>query len=415
MKRLFDVLVAAILLLIFAPITMIVAICIRLDSPGPILYASPRIGRDGKLFGLLRFRTVRIDQPSYLSMKERLSRVGCFIRNYSLDDLPNLFNILHGDLTIIGPRPTEPERVDLTDPIWQKILAVRPGVFSPAVMILAQQYNASPKSLKQQLEFAYVQKQSFGYDLSLFQQAIRGLFISKGNWKARGKPVGEIEYAYLQANAASTLTAKEVSPNDYSWSLAGWDQPDLSDVAAFVQKVGQTCVEYEPQFCLVPCANLTQKPAIFLRVGEDDGRWTETIELRDIQWFIAATNRYVCLGCVLYFEEQVPMNLSGEHGQFEALPRTHQRIACSTLLDVASTVVESWFSRWRDSSDTIIFLVMPELVAMQYRFWVRDGEDSPKAQAIQQWEEAKARLLQSRYALENFAEESKLLRETLQQ
>jgi lipopolysaccharide/colanic/teichoic acid biosynthesis glycosyltransferase len=187
-KRLFDVVVTMLLLLPAAPIMLIVAICIRFDSPGPILYGSLRIGKNGHRFGLLRFRTVDVDKPSHLSMNERMTHVGRFIRNYSLDDLPNLLNVLKGDLSIVGPRPTEPECVDMSDPLWQRVLSVRPGMISAAIIQLGREYNASSHSLTLQLEAEYVAQQSMGYDLRLCGQAWQGLIVSRGNWKARGKP-----------------------------------------------------------------------------------------------------------------------------------------------------------------------------------------------------------------------------------
>ncbi|MCB0105921.1 MAG: sugar transferase, partial [Caldilineaceae bacterium] len=103
-KRLFDLITATILLLIVSPCLILAALAIRLDSTGPIWYRSPRVGRNGKRFGLYRLRTVDTQRPATLPMAQRLTRVGRFIRNYSIDDFPNLFNIVSGDLSIIGPR-----------------------------------------------------------------------------------------------------------------------------------------------------------------------------------------------------------------------------------------------------------------------------------------------------------------------
>jgi lipopolysaccharide/colanic/teichoic acid biosynthesis glycosyltransferase len=391
MKRFFDMVVATILLLIFVPILFIVALCLKFDSPGPVLYASPRIGKDGKRFGQFRFRTVRLDKPGYLSMRERLSRVGRFIRNYSLDDLPNLFNILRGDLSIVGPRPTEPERVDLADPLWQKILSVRPGVISPAIMILGQQYNASPNTLKQQLEAEYVQNHSFVNDLRLFWQGLRGFYVSKGNWKARGTPAMAIEYAQYQEKSTPSPITSESDSSAYSWVITDWEQPDLTYVNAVVQEQGHSWEAYEPQLCLVPCAGSVQKPAIFLRVDKSHALWGERIELHDIQWLVASTNRYVCLGCVLCF----------------ANGSTY-----STLVDVASPTIESWFSTWKHGAGIILFVVSDDLKKIRHHLW--SGNDAgAKVQAIQQWQEVKARLRQAGFALENFIEEAVLLRRTL--
>jgi len=188
MTRLLDVLVASLILIVTAPVLLVITFLIRCDSPGPIIYGSPRVGRNGKAFRLLRFRTVDLSKPAHLSMQERLSRVGSFIRNYSLDDLPNAFNVLKGELSLVGPRPTEPEMVDLNDPAWQKVLTVRPGYISWAILELASAYNASLWSLKLQLEEEYIQKKSLVFDVLVLRKAVRGLIASRGNIKARGVP-----------------------------------------------------------------------------------------------------------------------------------------------------------------------------------------------------------------------------------
>lgn len=188
MTRLLDVVVASLILIVTAPVLLVITFLIRCDSPGPIIYGSPRVGRNGKEFRLLRFRTVDLSKPAHLSMQERLTRVGSFIRNYSLDDLPNAFNVLKGELSLVGPRPTEPEMVDLKDPAWQKVLTVRPGYISWAILELASAYNASPWSLKLQLEEVYIQKKSLVFDVLVLRKAVQRLIASRGNIKARGVP-----------------------------------------------------------------------------------------------------------------------------------------------------------------------------------------------------------------------------------
>lgn len=188
MTRLFDVLVGSLILIVAAPVLLVITLLIKCDSPGPIIYGSPRVGRHGKEFRLLRFRTVDISKPAHLSMQERLTRVGRFIRNYSLDDLPNVFNVLKGELSLIGPRPTEPERVDLNDPAWQKVLTIRPGYISWAILKLASAYNTSPWPLKLQLEEEYLQNKSLVFNLFILRKAVQGLIESRGNIKARGVP-----------------------------------------------------------------------------------------------------------------------------------------------------------------------------------------------------------------------------------
>jgi lipopolysaccharide/colanic/teichoic acid biosynthesis glycosyltransferase len=188
MTRLLDIIVGSLLLIVSAPIMLAVALLIKCDSPGPIIYGSLRVGKNGKPFRVLRFRTVDSSKPAHLAMNERLTRVGRFIRNYSLDDLPNAINVLKGDLSLVGPRPTKPEFVDLDDPAWQRVLTVRPGYISWAILELASAYNTSPWPLRLQLEQAYVAKKSLAFDLFVLQKAIRKLVASKGNVKLRGVP-----------------------------------------------------------------------------------------------------------------------------------------------------------------------------------------------------------------------------------
>lgn len=186
-KRVFDLTIALIQLLLTVPILVITAVAIRLETPGPIWYRSPRIGVGGKEFGLYRFRTVAVDRPATLPSNRRLTIVGRWIRYYSLDDLLNWINVLRGELSIIGPRPMEPEQIDPADSLWQEILSVRPGLLSPAILQLGTTYNMSSIATKQQLEVAYVRHQSFWYDLQLCWRAIQRLIATKGNLK-RGLP-----------------------------------------------------------------------------------------------------------------------------------------------------------------------------------------------------------------------------------
>jgi lipopolysaccharide/colanic/teichoic acid biosynthesis glycosyltransferase/8-oxo-dGTP pyrophosphatase MutT (NUDIX family) len=187
-KRLLDLLAAGLLLTASAPLLALIALLIRLETSGPAIYRSPRLGRAGRPFGLLRFRTVDPAVPADRSLDARLSRVGRFFRNYSLDDLPNLVNVLRGELSLVGPRPMEPDALDPAHPLWQRVLSVRPGMVSPAVLALGARYNAAPLSLRRQLEFDYIARRSLALDLRLLGRGARALVASRGNVKARGRP-----------------------------------------------------------------------------------------------------------------------------------------------------------------------------------------------------------------------------------
>ncbi|HEX6820403.1 MAG TPA: sugar transferase, partial [Ktedonobacterales bacterium] len=128
------------------------------------------------------------EAPPDVPPEARLTPVRRFIRTYSLDDLPSLFHVLRGDLSLVGPRPMEPHRVDLNDPTWQRILSVRPGYVSYAIIVLASAYNSSSMADKQRIELEYVRRQSFLFDLRILAAALRGVLTSRGNIKLHGTP-----------------------------------------------------------------------------------------------------------------------------------------------------------------------------------------------------------------------------------
>lgn len=186
-KRGRDILLAGLGLLLIGPLLAAVSLALRIEGRGPVFYWSPRLGREGRTFNLARFRTM-VDAPPGVPPEARLTPVGRFIRNYSLDDLPSLFHVLRGDLSLVGPRPMEPDRVDPADATWQRILSVRPGYVSYAILKLGARYNASSTAEKQQMELDYLRRQSLGFDLYVLATTLLALIASTGNIKARGKP-----------------------------------------------------------------------------------------------------------------------------------------------------------------------------------------------------------------------------------
>ena len=195
MRRAIDLLVAISCLTVFGPLILLIAILIKLDSGGAILYKPRMVGQYGKEFSLFRFRTMSMDHVD-LSAEQRLTRIGRFLRNYSLDHLPMLFNLLVGDLTLVGPRPMEIEVVDYQDKSWQLYFAIKPGLFNYAVLQLGRIWTPSRSShpaLNQELELEYFSKRSTGNDLALMMKFIWELIRSKGNVKARGSADPELE------------------------------------------------------------------------------------------------------------------------------------------------------------------------------------------------------------------------------
>ncbi|MBS1734066.1 MAG: sugar transferase [Bacteroidetes bacterium] len=133
MIRFFDILFSLFGLIILSPFLVIIAIWVALDSKGPVLYRQVRVGRNGVDFRLLKFRSMRInaDKAGLLTVGGRDSRItnaGYYLRKYKLDELPQLINVLKGDMSLVGPRPEVRRYVDLYTADQKKVLHVRPGI-----------------------------------------------------------------------------------------------------------------------------------------------------------------------------------------------------------------------------------------------------------------------------------------------
>lgn len=137
LRRLFNVGAAAVGLLLLSPVLAVVAAAVRLDSPGPILFRQKRVGRGGVPFDILKFRSMRSDAESVggqltVGADARITRTGRFIRAWKLDELPQLINVVRGEMDLVGPRPEVPRYVALYDEQQREVLTVRPGITDPA-------------------------------------------------------------------------------------------------------------------------------------------------------------------------------------------------------------------------------------------------------------------------------------------
>jgi lipopolysaccharide/colanic/teichoic acid biosynthesis glycosyltransferase len=134
------VIVAALGLIVCAPLFAIVALAILVSSPGSILFRQQRVGRNGQIFILVKFRTMKATRsrgPQVTAKDDtRITRVGRVLRATKIDELPELWNVLKGDMSLVGPRPEVPGYVDLSDPGWREVLKVRPGLTDPVTMRL---------------------------------------------------------------------------------------------------------------------------------------------------------------------------------------------------------------------------------------------------------------------------------------
>ena len=188
MKRIFDILVSGIGLLCLSPLLLIVAIWIKLDSPGPVFYRQVRVGRYNKDFRIFKFRSMRIgsDKGSLVTIggrDPRITRSGYFIRKFKIDELPQLINVLVGDMSLVGPRPEVRHYVNYWTPEQMHVLDVRPGITDPASIkyrneneLLAQAEDPEKYYInvimqeKIKLYLEYAEKSSFWYDIKLIFQ-----------------------------------------------------------------------------------------------------------------------------------------------------------------------------------------------------------------------------------------------------
>lgn len=188
-KRLFDIVVSVVGLVLFAPIMLCVAIAIKLDSPGPIIYRARRTGLHGKPFIMYKFRTMvpnaeLIGGGSTAKNDPRITRVGHFLRRYKLDELPQLFNVLRGDMSLVGPRPELPMYTERYKGEELLILSVKPGITDYASLefrhladILGSEnadavYEAQVMPIKNALRVKYVKERNFWVDLKILLQTV---------------------------------------------------------------------------------------------------------------------------------------------------------------------------------------------------------------------------------------------------
>jgi lipopolysaccharide/colanic/teichoic acid biosynthesis glycosyltransferase len=136
-SRFFDVVLAAIALVLLSPLLLIIAVLVKRQDGGPALYKARRVGKDGRLFTLLKFRTMVVDAartgPGITAAGDpRITPFGAWLRRTKLDELPQLVNVLRGEMSLVGPRPEDPRYVALYTPEQRRVLTVRPGMTGPA-------------------------------------------------------------------------------------------------------------------------------------------------------------------------------------------------------------------------------------------------------------------------------------------
>ncbi len=192
-KRLFDVALSFVGLLLFSPFLLLIAFLITLDSPGPVLYRGFRVGRFGKPFRIFKFRTMVVNAekmggPSTADSDPRITKIGKLLRKYKLDELPQLTNVLKGEMSFVGPRPEVPVYVALFTEEEKAILSVRPGITDWASLwnadeglVLADSrdpektFSEKIRPEKVRLQLEYVRRRSFWIDIKIISQTLTAI------------------------------------------------------------------------------------------------------------------------------------------------------------------------------------------------------------------------------------------------
>jgi lipopolysaccharide/colanic/teichoic acid biosynthesis glycosyltransferase len=195
-RRALDVGVSSLALLLAAPVLALAMLAIRLESAGPVIYRQRRVGLDGRTFDVLKLRTM-VDGAEHmgagLAVNEndsRSTRVGAFLRRTSLDELPNLLNVLRGEMSLIGPRPTIPVQVESYSERQRGRLAVKPGITG-----WAQVHGRAslPWSERIELDLYYIAHRSIWLDLKIIWRTVRMVLGGSGLYKgAAGGWEGEL-------------------------------------------------------------------------------------------------------------------------------------------------------------------------------------------------------------------------------
>ena len=187
MNRALDLLIAVAALVVLSPLLLLCAVAIKLDSRGPVLYRQRRVGRDGRPFELCKLRTMVVDAENqgaglYIEDRDpRITRVGRMLRRFSLDELPNLFNVLRGELAIVGPRPTVQEQVDRYTEHQRRRLEARPGITGWA-QVNGRTSLSWPERIE--LDVWYVDNRTLALDLRILARTARMLVTGHGLYSA---------------------------------------------------------------------------------------------------------------------------------------------------------------------------------------------------------------------------------------
>jgi len=187
-RRVLDILVSASVLLLTSPLLALAMLVVRLESAGHPIYRQRRVGREGRPFDVIKLRTM-VDGAEHLGAglavnenDARITRVGALLRRTSLDELPNLLNVLRGEMSLIGPRPTLPVQVEQYTPRQRGRLAVKPGITGWAQV---NGRTALPWSERIELDLFYIEHRSLALDLRILRRTVAMVLGGSGLYKGQ--------------------------------------------------------------------------------------------------------------------------------------------------------------------------------------------------------------------------------------
>lgn len=184
MNRIFDIISATVATIVVFPFCLLVAILIKLDSEGPVLYKQIRVGKDNKDFYIYKFRTMYVNSDPIVLTKQqndnRITKIGRFLRRVKFDEVPQIINLFKGDISVVGPRPDIRRHVNYYTEEQMKVLSVKPGVTSPASLAYINEAELLEKSdnieeyyinhimqEKLKINLKYIDEKNFLYDMKI--------------------------------------------------------------------------------------------------------------------------------------------------------------------------------------------------------------------------------------------------------
>jgi exopolysaccharide biosynthesis polyprenyl glycosylphosphotransferase len=188
-KRVFDVIFSLVILMLTLPVSILVSILIKLSSKGPVFYLQQRVGRNNRLFNMIKFRSMKLDAeeygPEWAGEKDpRITWIGRIIRKIYFDEIPQLYNVLKNEMSIVGPRPERPYFVDILKkeiPYYYKRLSVKPGITGWAQ--IKHKYDSSLDDVREKLkyDFYYIENMSLKLDFKIMVNTFLVIVFMKGH------------------------------------------------------------------------------------------------------------------------------------------------------------------------------------------------------------------------------------------